>query len=112
MKTAISLIVIVGIAWLVISPFAWGYRYIKGFDTGRDSGWGCVFAFGAFFACVYVLQEGIHSALAFLPDSWGSHDESGEYVPLRRSISSIGGLVGTLLLIDLLGRAERNRVKP
>lgn len=111
MKTFMWLVGAVIIAWLVLSPLVWGYWYTKDVETQRSRGWGYLVGLGAFISCVYVLTEGIHAGLSFMPDSWGGYDEDGEYVTMRRSISFTGGLLGSLALMDLMGRAKRNRLQ-
>jgi hypothetical protein len=56
----------------------------------------------AFLICIY---QGTQTMLGWMPDSWGNHDEDGEYVTLAHSVSiTLTALIG-VMLIQIIGNA-------
>lgn len=56
----------------------------------------------AFVVCIY---QGADWMLQWMPDSWGSLDEDGEYVTLRHSIAFVFAFFFGGMLAQVIGRA-------
>jgi hypothetical protein len=66
-------------------------------------GWEIAVGLGTITCFVAVISSGVSEWLTFIPESWGSTDEDGEFVSARRGISYIFGFVGALGVFHLLG---------
>lgn len=57
------------------------------------------------------IYGGISASLFWMPDSWGTHDEDGEWTPYKLSIAMIFAVVGALGFASMLGDYCRLRIE-
>lgn len=55
----------------------------------------------SFFTLYGVLLTGIAEFLFFIPSSWGSYDEDGDWTNMRTYISGILAICGSFLIVDI-----------
>lgn len=109
MTILLGILMVVGIAWLVMSSVLWTYWHVNKSPRSDEDTWGCLIAGGAFIGYVAVLGSGVYQCLFFLPDSLGSWDGSGEWVTIRSTISATIGLGGAHGMMTLLTRHGREK---
>jgi len=102
LKTIAIIFAVVLLAWLVISPIAWIYwRFNRKAET-RAEKFRIPVLVGTFIALLVIIAEGIEHALVFIPWSWGSEDEYGEFVSTRERLGYLGGLAGAISIMWLV----------
>jgi hypothetical protein len=109
MKTVFQILAVLMYFWCAVSPLvfiAWAVFGAPRSTTDKFSpvkGWEIAVGLGTITCFVAVISSGVSEWLTFIPESWGSTDEDGEFVSARRGISYIFGFVGALGVFHLLG---------
>lgn len=111
MKTAGTIFVVLIVAWLVVSPVMWIYWHVKRGNDHESSPYVLPVVIGTFLAFMAVISEGMNAVLVFIPDSWGSKDEAGEFVTTRRSIGMIVGFIGSIAVMQMMEKTKESRGK-
>jgi hypothetical protein len=109
MKAALQILAVLMYIWCAVSPLVFIAWAVFGFPRSSNDAfspvkpWVMAVGMGTFLCFMLVIYSGVNEWLIFIPESWGSTDDYGEFVSARRGISSIVGFAGALGVFYLLG---------
>lgn len=91
-------------AWCVLSALLFLWKPFEDFSIikGRRN-WSDACEGAAFFGWMGIFYAAFSNLLSFMPDSWGSEDEDGEWRPMSGTIS---GMLAFPIAIAVMSRVD------
>jgi len=117
MKIAMQSLAVLVYIWLAVSPVIWIFWSVFGFPEADEYSsrppkfWFVAIFLGAIGAFGFIISAGLDQCLIFLPESWGSIDEDGQFVSVRSAISKTLGAMASLGIIYLIDEKTKHKRK-